>query len=96
MYTKNELENLINKHAKTNVSMHGEIDANGQYSGYIEGCSTDELYAFVCYIAETRGKAFDRVDFRHGQQNPPTFICHIKFDTNELLPKKGFFSNLFG
>ena len=49
--TIHELENLINNHANTTVSMHGEIDANGQYAGHLEGCSTDELYAFVCYIA---------------------------------------------
>lgn len=94
--TKNELESMINKHAKTSVSMHGEIDANGQYSGHIEGCSTDELYAFVCYIAEARGEAFEKVDFRFGKQNPPTFTCYIKFDTNDIKPKKGFFSKLFG
>jgi len=94
--TKIELESMINKHAKTSVSMHGEIDANGQYAGHLEGCSTDELYKFVCYIAEARGEAFEKVDFRYGKQNPPTFTCYIQFDTNDLLHKKGFFSKLFG
>lgn len=66
------------------------------YAGHLEGRSTDELYKFVCYIAEARGEAFEKVDFRYGKQNPPTFTCYIQFDTNEIKPQKGFFRKIFG
>lgn len=94
--TKKELQSEINRKANINVSLHGEIDSSGGYKGHIEGSSTDELYAFVAYIANACGKAFDQVAFRYGQKNPPTFTCYIDFDTNVLKPKKGFFKKLFG
>ena len=93
--TKQELESIVNKNAKTNVTMHGEIDNNGQYAGTIEGSSTDELYAFVKYIAETRGEAFEQVAFRMGSKDPITYTCYIKFNSNDLNKKKGFFNKLF-
>lgn len=90
MWTLKELESMINKHAKTSVAMRGEIDANGKYAGHLEGSTTDELYAFVAFIAKERGTAFDQVAFRYGKQNPPTFTCYIDFDTNAIKTKKGF------
>jgi len=45
---------MVNKHANTNVTMHGEINQSGFYSGHIEGGSADELYAFVKYIEDSR------------------------------------------
>lgn len=92
----NELEAFINRQARTNVSMHGNIDTKGIFTGQLEGESTDELYAFVKYIAEARGKAFERVDFRYGRQNPPTFMCSIQFNSEDIKERKGFFKKLFG
>lgn len=104
--TIKELESMINSHANTNVSMRGEIDSTDHFAGILEGSSTDELYAFVKYIADTRGEAFENVNFRHGQASPPTFTCGLRFDTKDLKPrdpqqkdskpKKGFFQRLFG
>ena len=82
--TIQELQYKINENANTYVTMSGEIDSNGQYSGHLRGSSTDELYEFVKYIAETRGEAFEQVGFRYGGQNPETYTCYITFDTADF------------
>jgi hypothetical protein len=84
MWNIQDLESMINKHAKTNVSMTGTIDADGGYSGHLKGSTTDELYAFIALIANKRGQAFERVDFRLGTRNPLTYTCYLKFDTNTI------------
>jgi len=90
MITKDTLCDDINRHAATNVSMHGDVDDNGIYSGHVEGSSPDEIYEFLRYVAVTRGRDFDSVDIRYGQRNPPTFTCYVEFDAREIEGKEGY------
>lgn len=96
MYTKQEIEKLVNQKAHTDVVMLGEINNDGIYEGHIQGSSTDQLYDFLSFIARTRGEAFEEVGIRLHKKNPPSFMCYITFDTNDLKPKKGLFKRLFG
>ncbi len=96
MWKIQDLESMINKHAGTNVSMKGKIDENGEYLGSLEGSTTEDLYAFVAFIAKERNEAFERVNFRLKVRDPLTYDCVIKFDTKALKPEKGFFKKLFG
>ncbi|MBN1185504.1 MAG: hypothetical protein JXB49_24675 [Bacteroidales bacterium] len=91
-----KLENMINNHAYTKVKMKGKLDDNGFFSGTLVGSTTDELYAFIAFIAKKRNEAFERVNIRYRTLNPKTYDCAIKFDTNALKSKRGFFKKLFG
>ena len=82
--TKQELEQKINRNAKTNITMGGEIDANGIYAGHLRGSSTDEIEKFLTYVARTRGEAFEQVGIRYGGQNPESYTCYIKFSSADF------------
>lgn len=88
--TKDKLCDQINRHAATNVTMHGELDADGHYSGHVEGSSPEEIYEFLRYVAVTRGRDFDSVGIRYGQPNPPTFTCYVEFNAKEIEGKAGY------
>lgn len=97
--TTTELENSINRLAKTSIKLHGNIGDNSLFSGHIEGCSQEEIYNFIKHIADKRGKAFEQVAIRLGAQNPPTFTCRIDFDAKYWDQSKTsltFFERLFG
>ena len=74
----------INNHSGTNVSLNGNIDSRGYFIGFIEGGSQKELTEFIRYISTTRGEDFESIQLRYGNLDPPTYTCHIEFDTNDV------------
>jgi hypothetical protein len=88
--TKDKLCDQINRRAATNVTMHGELDADGHYRGHVLGSSPEEIHEFLRYIAVTRGRDFDSVGIRHCQPYPSIFTCYVEFDANEIEGKAGY------
>jgi len=95
--TTQEVENLINSKAKTNVTMRGDVDASGLYSGFIEGPSKAEISAFLNYIANRNDVYFDTFIMPHLEHQPPMYISKVSFSCAGWdNSKTGFFKKLFG
>jgi hypothetical protein len=46
---------LVNAFAATNVSLNGDIDAQGVYAGHVVGSSPEEITEFLRYPADSSG-----------------------------------------
>ena len=88
--SRDEVCALVNAFAATNASLTGELNARGGYVGHVVGSSPEEIKEFLRYIAVTRGRAFESVQIRYGDPNPPTFTAHVEFDTREIDKTKGY------